>query len=135
MNRLLVAGIAGLAMLMTAGFDAQEAQAFGRKCGGSKSCGGGLFAALKAAKDCCGVVETCPVVEECCEVEEPTCCEPKRTRRCGGGLLAKLKERMASCGCPNCSQSTDAGEMEETPSEAPPAPAAEAASSSDAPAA
>lgn len=69
MNRVLVAGIAGLAMLLTA--SSSYAGGFGRKCGGDTSCGG-LLSNLGSR-----------------------CREPRPT--CGGGLLAKLKERKASC--------------------------------------
>jgi hypothetical protein len=75
MNLRLVAGIAGLAMLLTAGFDVSESHAIGRKCGGKSSCGGGLFSGR-------------------CGGREP------RAKKCGGGLLAKLKAKKASCGCP-----------------------------------
>ncbi len=85
MNRRLVAGIAGLAMLLTACLATEDAYALGRKCGGSSSCGGdsscgggGLFSKLKASR--CGGRE--------------------KKERCGGGLFARLKAKKADCGCP-----------------------------------
>ena len=97
MNRVLVAGIAGLAMLLTASVTTQESYAgFGRSCGGNdfcsggllsklgsrcggreaRSCGGGLLAKLKSRKaDCCGEVASCCAPEPaCCPAPAPVCC-------------------------------------------------------------
>ncbi len=84
MNRVLVAGIAGVAMLVSAVFTAQDAQA-ARKCGG-----GGLLSNLGGGR-CGGQVQ---------RVE----CAPRAPRvkrdRCGGGLLAKLQSRKNDCCAP-----------------------------------
>ena len=92
MNRRLVAGIAGLAMLLTAGF-AQDCFAFRHGCGGGKSrCdggGGGLFSHSRGGD--CGGAATCGRANDC--------------GRGGGGLFSRLRGgrdggRQASCGCP-----------------------------------
>jgi hypothetical protein len=89
MNRFLVAGIAGFAMLVSAGMTIQDCQAgHGRGCGG----GGGLFSGLGAAR--CGgqeVVDSCAGrgerrglfghhrakrAADCCGEPAPVCCEP-----------------------------------------------------------
>ncbi|QDV23016.1 hypothetical protein Q31a_13090 [Aureliella helgolandensis] len=87
MNRVLVAGIAGLAMLLTASVSSTEAYAGFGSCSGRSSCGG-LFSGLGSNR-CCGP-----------EVRRDTC-RPTR-ERCSGGLLAKLASRRASkcCGEP-----------------------------------
>ena len=91
MNRVLVAGIAGLAMLLTASVSSTEAYAGFGSCSGRSSCGG-LFSGLGSNR-CCGP-----------EVRRDTC-RPTR-ERCSGGLLAKLASRRASkcCGepAPSC---------------------------------
>lgn len=123
MNRVLVAGIAGMAMLLTA--STSYAGGFGRKCGGASSscggllsnlgsrcreprntCGGGLLAKLQARKSsCCGVP-----APSCCEpaptcAPAPTCCEPapvcapaptccEPAPACGG-----CSAPVSSCGC------------------------------------
>lgn len=124
MNRVLVAGIAGLAMLLTASADLQAG--FGRKCGGDvapacggglfsklgsrtaeRGCGGGgLFAKLRANKaaDCCAPVDTCcePAAPVCCEpAPAPSCCEPapsccEPAPACGGCAP------VVSSGCDSC---------------------------------
>ncbi len=111
MNRVLVAGIAGLAMLLTASVTTQESHAgFGRKCCGNESggglfsnlgsrcggrepratCGGGLFARMHARKAArCGgaPVDTCAPAPACggCEAPAPACggCETAAPA-CGG---------------------------------------------------
>lgn len=95
MNRVLVAGIAGLAMLLTASADLHAG--FGRKCGGdpAPACGGGLFSKLgsRAAERGCGggglfaklranqAADCCAPVDTCCE-PAPVCCEPAPAPSC-----------------------------------------------------
>ncbi len=98
MNRVLVAGIAGIAMLVSAGFTSQDCFAGhhnrcggggllsgmgGGRCGGQvqqQRCGGGLLARLHANRNncctpapvCCEAPAPAPV---CCEAPAPVCCE------------------------------------------------------------
>ncbi len=93
MNRVLVAGIAGFAMLVSAGFTTQDCYA-ARKCGGNSGglfsgarggdcCGkasrqrsGGLLAKLRAGRNDCGttVAVCCPAPVVCCPAPAPVCC-------------------------------------------------------------
>ncbi len=115
-----------------------------------RNCSGGLLAKLRAhrASKCCAPEPTCcaPAPAPCCaEVapapccEQVSCCKPKRrlvvrrASRCCQPAPCCTGCGSVSSGCPNCSTTTDGGQIEEAPADAPPAPTPDAAA--DAPSA
>ena len=139
MNRVLVAGIAGIAMLVSAGFTSQDCFAGhhnrcggggllsgmgGGRCGGQvqqQRCGGGLLARLHANRNNC-----CTPAPVCCEAPAPVCCEAQsdcgRRRGCFSARRNRSNRSNScnSCGggeyyggsvsnCPSCSQTMDSG--------------------------